>query len=117
MLVKVRQRLFCVRKLAGFGLEFEKQLWLFQVMVFSVIIYCAPVWLSSCSKTQLALINKYLEKYTPITSDYIDHVSSQYASNIVCDLKHPLNSFHSKPRRLYTLPRMRTESFKISFFT
>ena len=47
MLVKVRQRLFCVRKLAGFGLKFEKQLWLFQVMVFSVIIYCAPVWLSS----------------------------------------------------------------------
>ena len=112
---KARQRLFCIRRLAGFGLDFDKQLWLFQTMVFSFIVYCGPVWLSSCCKTQLIYLNRVIKMYSSITDDHIDHMLHQCASAIVEDSEHPLSDYYVKPRRLYTLPRMRTERFRRSF--
>lgn len=115
VLAKSKQRLYCIYRLGGFGLEYEKQFWLFRSMVFSLMVYCAPVWLSSCFKTQLNLINRHFRKFVSIEDQYVDKIVLDYAEGILTDPDHPLHKYYSIPRRLYTLPRMRTERFRHSF--
>lgn len=115
---KIRPMIYSIRKLRNFGLSKEERVKISKCFVSPTVFYCGQLWITSCNKSLLHALARLIRKIDKQTATDITYINDNlllcYARKILSVHNHPLQELFQRPRKVYLLPRMKTERFRKS---